>query len=93
MASANELAFKNGGHFYFFLKRSISLERQILENFAQPSKTYDVQIALGVFKPEFTKAINKLINAKKIKGQSKSSKKWCAISGVLVDSLFKKMSG
>tara|TARA_B110001454_G_scaffold202908_1_gene210350 strand:+ start:99 stop:296 length:198 start_codon:yes stop_codon:yes gene_type:complete len=64
------------------LKESRSLESQVLKKFAQPSKTYDVQTALGVSKPEYTKAINKLIKAKKIKGQSKSSKKWCVISGV-----------
>ena len=35
-----------------------SMESSILECFAQPSKPYDVQIALGLSKPEFTKAIH-----------------------------------
>lgn len=53
-----------------------SIESLILERFAQPSKSYDVQVALGLTKSEFSKAINKLIKAGKIKRQSKSSKKW-----------------
>ena len=60
-------------------KKNPSLESQILESFAQPSKAYDVQIALGLSKGEFSKAINKLIKAKKIKRLSKSSKKWSRV--------------
>lgn len=60
-----------------------SMESSILECFAQPSKPYDVQIALGLSKPEFTKAINKLIKAGKIKRQSKSRKKWCKVGATM----------
>ena len=60
-----------------------SIESLILECFAQPSKPYDVQLALGLSKPEFTKAINKLIKAEKIKRQSKSRKKWCKVGATL----------
>ncbi|MFT6188337.1 MAG: hypothetical protein ACJAW8_000200 [Oleispira sp.] len=56
-----------------------SMESSILECFAQPSKSHDVQVALGLSKPNFTKAINNLIKAGKIKRQSKSSKKWCKV--------------
>lgn len=60
-----------------------SIESLILECFAKPSKPYDVQLALGLSKPGFTKAINKLIKAEKIKRQSKSSKKWRKVGSVL----------
>ena len=56
-----------------------NIESSILECFAQPSKSHDVQVALGLSKPNFTKAINNLIKAGKIKRQSKSSKKWCKV--------------
>ena len=62
-------------------KKNPSIESQILEKFAQPTKACDVQKALGLTKSEFSKTINKLIKAKKIKRQSKSSKKWCAVLG------------
>lgn len=58
-------------------------ESLILECFAQPTKAYDVQVALGLSKPEFSKAINKLIKAGKIKRQSKTSKKWCKVGATL----------
>ena len=60
-----------------------SIENLVLENFAQPSKACDVQVALGLSKAEFSKAINKLIKAGKIKRQSKSSKKWRKVGSVL----------
>ena len=60
-----------------------SIENLVLEKFAQPSKACDVQVALGLSKAEFSKAINKLIKAGKIKRQSKSSKKWRKVGSVL----------
>lgn len=60
-----------------------NFENLILESFTKPSKAYDVQIALGLSKSEFSKVINKLIKTKKIKRQSKSSKKWRKVGSVL----------
>lgn len=52
------------------------IENLILQCFAQPSKLYDVQVALGLSQSDFAIAVNKLANAGKIERQSKSSKKW-----------------
>jgi len=60
-----------------------NIESSILECFVQPSKSHDVQVALGLSKPNFTKAINNLIKAGKIKRQSKSSKKWCKVGATM----------